>query len=501
VIGPGVIGPGVVDPELAGHGLTGPGVIGPGVAGHSRRSYAAAMTPVPSPSSTGVMWFRRDLRLDDNPAWAAATSSHDQVVALFVLDRRLVDTAGPFRRRQLFANLAALDEVVRSHGGGGLCVRWGDPAVVVPEVVAVVGASGLYFNADVSPFATARDEVVIAAAGDTAVHISHGTLVHPPGAVLTRAGGVSKVFTPFWRTWAATPMEPWPAPGNATVLSVQGDQLPVPDAPAPMAAGPAAALDRLEGFAQRADSYATDRDLPATVGTSQLSADLKFGTLSPRTALEVVGEGSPGRDAWCRQLAWRDWYAHLLMVHPTLVSEPMADKYRNVVWADDPAGFAAWCSGRTGYPMVDAGMRQLAATGWMHNRVRMVTASFLVKDLLIDWRLGERFFRHLLVDADTPQNVGNWQWSAGTGPDAAPYHRIMNPVTQSKRFDADGGYIRQWVPELAGLSADHIHAPWEAPPLEVAAAGVSLGDSYPWPVVDHAQARQRFMDAFRAPGA
>jgi deoxyribodipyrimidine photo-lyase len=455
------------------------------------------MTSVQPSGSTGVMWFRRDLRLDDNPAWAAATSSHDQVVALFVLDRRLVDAAGPFRRRQLFANLAALDDAVRRHGDGRLCVRWGDPAVVVPEILATVGASGLYLNADVSPFANARDQSVLAGVGDIAVHTSHGTLVHPPGSVLTRAGGVSRVFTPFWRTWAATSMEPWPAPGHATVLTIAGDDLPVVDAPPPMDPGPVAALERLEQFAGRADAYATDRDLPATVGTSELSADLKFGTLSPRTALDVVGQGSPGRDAWCRQLAWRDWYAHLLVAYPHLVSQPMADKYRNVPWADDPTGLDAWCAGRTGYPLVDAGMRQLAATGWMHNRVRMVTASFLVKDLLIDWRLGERHFRHLLVDADTSQNVGNWQWSAGTGPDAAPYHRIMNPVTQSRRFDADGNYIRRWVPELAGLSADHIHAPWEAPPLEVAAAGVSLGDDYPWPIVDHSEARHRFMAAFK----
>ncbi len=458
------------------------------------------------------MWFRRDLRLDDNPAWAQATSSHEQVVALFVLDRRLVDSAGPFRRRQLFANLIALDDELRARSDGSLCVRWGDPAVVVPEVIDAVGASALYLNADVSPFATARDHKVMAAiermtpehrapehraTGRVTARVSHGTLVHPPGSVLTRAKGVSKVFTPFWRTWADTPLEPWPTPGGASVLALGGDPLPVPDAPPPMAPGASAALERLERFATRADAYAIERDLPATAGTSELSADLKFGTVSPRTALDVVGHGSPGRDAWCRQLAWRDWYAHLLVVHPQLVTEPMADKYRDIAWADDPSGFEAWRAGRTGYPLVDAGMRQLAETGWMHNRVRMVTASFLVKDLLIDWRLGERHFRHLLVDADTPQNVGNWQWSAGTGPDAAPYHRIMNPVTQSQRFDADGGYIRCWVPELAGLSAQAIHAPWRAPPLEVAAAGVSLGDSYPLPIVDHSEARKRFMTVFR----
>jgi deoxyribodipyrimidine photo-lyase len=449
------------------------------------------------PGSTAVVWFRRDLRVDDNPAWGAATASHDQVVALFVADRRLLDRAGPFRRRQLLASVAALDADLRQRTGAGLTVRSGDPAVAVATVVAESGASALYLNADVSPFATARDRAV-AAAVDVAIHTSHGTLVHAPGTVLTRAGTVSKVFTPFWRTWAGTAMEPWPEPGGAEVVALRSEALGVPDAPPPMQPGAAAALARLEAFASHVDGYDTERDLPAVDGTSQLSADLKFGTLSPRTALEVVGEQSPGRAAWCRQLAWRDWYAHLLSVHPHLVDQPMADKYAGVRWVDDPAGFAAWAGGRTGYPLVDAGMRQLAATGWMHNRVRMVVASFLVKDLLIDWRLGERHFRHLLVDADTSQNVGNWQWSAGTGPDAAPYHRVMNPVTQSRRFDPDGGYIRRWVPELAGMDPGAIHAPWEVGPLELAAAGVELGVSYPWPMVDHGTARARFMETFGA---
>jgi deoxyribodipyrimidine photo-lyase len=244
------------------------------------------------------------------------------------------------------------------------------------------------------------------------------------------------------------------------------------------------------------DSYAARRDKPAEEGTSELSADLHFGTLAPRRVVAEIGTATEGRAAFVRQLAWRDWFAHLMWETPELAASAMRPEFEHIPWEDDPDDIRAWQQGLTGYPLVDAGMRQLAATGWMHNRIRMVTASFLVKDLLVDWRVGERWFRRLLVDADVSQNAGNWQWVAGTGPDAAPYFRVFNPVSQSRRFDPSGDYVRRYVSELAAVPDRWIHAPWTAPDPVLVAAGVRLGDTYPHPIIDHAFARDRALRAY-----
>lgn len=437
---------------------------------------------------TAAVWFRRDLRLTDNPAWAAAAAASSPQTPLFIVDPRLWDGAGPHRRTQLTAHLHALDAELQEWGGR-LCVRRGDPAQILATFDAV------YWNADYTPYATFRDKKAMATVDHPAVF--HGTVVHPPGEVLSKTGEPYKVFTPYHKAWAAKSREPGPEAGNAAVTTDTGAGLPDLEAKPLMAPGSAAAHGRLEDFCQRVDAYPEERDRPDLDTTSRLSADLKYGTISPRTVAAVVGTATPGRAAYVRQLCWRDFYTQVMFAFPHTRYRAMREEYDNIQWDNDADALEAWQRGATGYPIVDAGMRQLLTEGWMHNRVRMIAASFLVKDLLGDWRLGERYFRRLLVDGDLAQNIGNWQWVAGTGTDAAPYFRIFNPVTQGRKFDPAGDYVRRYVPELAQAPAAWIHAPWTAGPLELAAAGVTLGGTYPEPIVDHAEARQACLDAYR----
>ncbi|MCP3856372.1 MAG: deoxyribodipyrimidine photo-lyase [Actinomycetia bacterium] len=443
----------------------------------------------------GLVWFRRDLRLDDNPAWAAATTAHRQVVAVFVLEPSLMNAAGQVRRDQILAHLHALDDELRAVGGA-LVVRPGPAPVAIPQVVSDCEASAVYLNADASALSATRDDETRRAL-PVPVHSFHGLTVHEPGAVLTQKGTLARVFTPFYRTWSATARSPWPSAGSGRPATLPGITLPSPRGPVRQAPGERAAWERLTLWLDDVDDYVIARDSPAADGTSDLSADLKSGTLAARTVVDVVGTSTPGREAFVRQLAWRDWWAHTLTGRPDLAEVALRRSYGAIEWRDDAEGFERWCTGTTGFPIVDAGMRQLVQTGWMHGRVRMLCASFLVKDLLIDWRWGERFFRRLLADGDVAQNVGNWQWVAGTGPDAAPYFRVFNPTVQARRFDPGGDYVRRWVPELAGLPPNIIHEPGAVSPLELAAGGVILGDNYPEPIVDHAEARARTLDAYR----
>ena len=447
--------------------------------------------------SIGLVWFRNDLRLDANPAWASATEDHDQVAALVVLDEALLASVGPFRRDQYLANVAALATDLESHGGT-LTIATGNPRDIVP--LACRNVDALHVNRSASSFSRARDNAIAEQLPDS-VELSTwwGTLVAEPGTVLTGKGTLSRVFTPFSKTWFKTPLPVHPPGGDAIFVELAGIESICAPAVAdpPLTPGTAGAHEALSSWLERVDEYDNTRNIPSIDGTSALSGHLRFGTISPRTIYDIVGTSTPGREAFIRQLAWRDWYAHMLFENNAMTDRAVRPAYDNIEWIEDPAGLQAWKDGKTGYPIVDAGMRQLASTGWMHNRVRMIVGSFLVKDLLIDWREGERWFRHLLVDAEPSQNAGNWQWVAGTGNDGAPYFRIFNPISQSEKFDKDGDYIRQWVPELAGLDAKTIHAPWKFAPLDLAAAGVTLGDTYPEPIVDHAKARDRTLAAYK----
>ena len=319
--------------------------------------------------SVGLMWFRRDLRLAGNPAWAGATAEHRQVTALFVLDARLQRAAGPFRTRQLVAELHALDAALRAREGR-LLVHHGDPAAVVPRVAAAVGATRVHWNADVTPWATARDEAVRRAL-PVAAATPYGHLVLPPGSVVTAAGRAPRVFGAFHRSWLATRWDAWPEPGDATIAADAGDPLPHVDGEPPCPAGEAAGQGRLLQFVEGVGSYTACRDDLGAPGTSELSVALHFGTISPREVVETVRDTGPsaGGDAFIRQLAWRDWFAHLLAEEPSLTAHALRPELDAIAWRDDPEGFEAWSAGRTGYPLVDAGMRELAATGRLHNRV------------------------------------------------------------------------------------------------------------------------------------
>ncbi len=441
---------------------------------------------------TTVFWFRRDARLDDHPGLVAACED-GTVVPLFVVDPALFDRSSPRRRDLLLAGLADLDEQL-SRLGGRLRVESGQPASVVARVAAEVGAESVHVSHEVTPYGIERDQEV----SDHVTLVSHdGAYALPPGSVLTEAGETYKVFTPFYRSWSERDIRPTLLPDGVEFTDDVGQGLPPFEDPV-IPAGSSGAEKRLQTFQERVDGYQEERDRIDLDSTSHASVDLKYGWIGPRRVISEVGTATKGRRAFVRQVAWRDFYGHLLAQYPHVVDESFDERYRNMKWRNDQGEIAAWKEGRTGYPIVDAAMRRLVAEGQMHNRARLLVGSFLVKDLLVDWRIGERFFRHHLIDGDVAQNAGNWQWVAGTGTDAAPYFRVFNPVTQSKKFDPDGWFIRKWVPELAEVPDQWIHSPWEAGPIELLSYGVELGKQYPEPLVDHSIARQRALDAYDA---
>ncbi len=436
---------------------------------------------------TTVIWFRRDLRLGDHPALVQAASGGGPVVALFVSDPRLRKPAGPPRLAFLSRCLKSLDASI----GGNLVVREGHPAEVVPAVAGETGAAEVFVSADFGPYGHERDEAVdkaLAAAGHRLVRVG-SPYAAEPGLVHKGDGGHFAVFTPFYRTWRA---HGWPAPlaapaGIAWGEGLRSDGVPAePAVPASLPpAGEAAAVDRLEQFlAGAAPTYDTRRDEPAADATTRLSPYLKYGCIHPRQVLDRLGR-SPAQEKLRSELAWREFYADVLWHQPATARrslQPAMTEMRLDSGAAAERRFDAWRTGRTGYPLVDAGMRQLLAEAWMPNRLRLVAASFLVKDLHIDWSRGARLFMHHLVDGDLASNNHGWQWVAGTGTDPAPYFRVFNPTTQARQHDPQGAYIRRFVPELASLAPPQLFEPWK---LE---GGPPHG--YPAPIVDHGAERR-----------
>jgi deoxyribodipyrimidine photo-lyase len=453
-----------------------------------------------------LWWIRRDLRLHDTPALCAALEAAGRVLPVFVLDPALWERSpyvGDKRRAFLLGSLRALDEDLRARGSR-LVLRRGDPVEVLARLVRESGAGAVFAQGDVSPYARRRDRRVAEA---LPLRRTGGLTVRPLDAVRKRDGGPYRVYSPYRRTWMSLSLpareDLLPAPERIpTPEGVAG--MAIPEAPAlpasvPFPPGEAAARRRLTRFTEGAITrYAEDRDRMDRDGTSRLSPYLRFGVLSPRAAMVAALEADgPGAKTWRDELIWREFYLSVLYHFPQVRERSFRAAYRDVAWRDDPAAFTAWQEGRTGYPVVDAGMRQLRATGWMHNRARMIVAAFLAKDLLIHWRKGERHFMQHLVDGDPAANNGGWQWSAGTGTDAAPYFRVFNPVLQGEKHDPQGAYVRRWVPELAQVPTEHVHSPWEMSPEEQVNAGCIVGEDYPAPIVDHPQARERALATYR----
>jgi deoxyribodipyrimidine photo-lyase len=464
-----------------------------------------------------ILWFRRDLRLADNPALEQAAKTGRPVVPVYILDQ---GSAAPAMGA---ASLWWLDKSLRALGsaladrGARLVLRRGDSEAELRRLIEATGADAVYMNRLFEPDAFARDADIAHALQAEGVEVKgyNAALLHRPGGVLNGSGQPYKVFTPFLKALLAAAESPPHTLGPRAIDSLSGlasDPIESwglhPSRPdwsrgfdwTPGEAGASAALSAF--VARGLKTYSTGRNIPAEPATSRLSPHLHFGEISPWRAVHAARDAAaagkvPAAEAekFVAEIGWREFSAHLLHAFPRMTDTAFRPEYDSMPWRDDPAGLRAWRTGRTGYPVVDAGMRELWATGYMHNRVRMIVASFLVKHLLIDWRAGEAWFRDTLVDADRASNVQNWQWVAGSGADAAPYFRIFNPVTQGQKFDADGRYVRRWVPELRRLPDRWLHAPWTAPSEILSASGVRLGSDYPRPIVDHAEARQRALDA------
>jgi deoxyribodipyrimidine photo-lyase len=476
---------------------------------------------MPKGAAPTLLWFRQDLRLADNPALDAAIAFGRPVVATFVFDPQL---GGPWAmggaaRWWLHHTLASLARALEQRGNR-LILRRGRWDDVVPALVREAGAAEVHAGRLYAPWEREADEVVAKRLTALGVPITGQTslLLHEPWAIRTQQGGPYGVYSPFSRAVFAAGEPPHPSPAPARIPAMPtypgSDELSdwrlLPTSPdwagglrETWQPGEDGAAARLKTFIANAlDRYGDARNLPGIDSSSKLSPHLRFGEISPRqvwhavsAAMKPKGRAHDSAITFLKEVIWREFSYHLLWHRPEMPDEPLKQAFADFPWRENATHLRAWQQGRTGYPIVDAGMRELWHTGWMHNRVRMIAASFLIKHLLQPWQTGEAWFWDTLVDADAASNSASWQWVAGCGADAAPYFRIFNPILQGEKFDADGAYVRRWVPELALLPDQFIHRPWEAPALVLKEAGITLGRTYPMPIVDHNEARARALAA------
>jgi deoxyribodipyrimidine photo-lyase len=465
--------------------------------------------------NTAIVWLRRDLRLYDHAALYHATRQAQRVVVVFIFDTDiLADLPRADRRVEfIWASLAALKSELETHGSS-LVVRHGRAVELIPQLAAEYQVDAVFCNRDYEPQAIARDAQVSAQLqhdGRT-LHSYKDQVIFECDEVLTQAGKPFGVFTPYKNAWlkrltpfylqaypvrteafAVMPAQPMPSLAELGFAPTNLNQLPIK-------IGSDGATQTWQDFQTRIDSYQDARNFPAIKGPSYLSVHLRFGTLSIRQlANYAYHHGGAGAETWLSELIWREFYQQVLWHHPQLgAGQTYKADFNDINWPNPEGHFAAWCEARTGYPLVDAAMRQLNQTGYMHNRLRMVAAAFLVKDLHVDWRLGEAYFAQHLIDFDLAANNGGWQWSASTGCDAQPWFRIFNPITQSEKFDPEGKFIKRYLPELAALPAKHIHAPWQLTAAQQQIFQVNIGVDYPLPIVDHAVARGVTLALFKS---
>ena len=459
---------------------------------------------------TIIVWFRKDLRIEDNPALWEAFSRHQPILPLYIWSPEDEKdwSLGAASQWWLHHSLESLHKDLKSIGLD-LIIRKGKGLEVLNQVIQETKANSIYWNRRYEPSIISRDSKIKSSLTDQGIDVQsfNSSLLYEPWTIANKQNKPFQVFTPFWKTCLShgTPNKPLGVPSktphkapSTSTLKINDLQL-LPTIPwdkgikASWTPGTEAAKTHLKSFNQKIQNYLNDRDHPDTQGTSLLSPYLHFGEVSPRMVWHLLKDV----EGYQRQLGWREFAYHLLYHFPKTPSTPLRSDFQKFRWLHNPSHLSAWQKGLTGYPIVDAGMRELWATGWMHNRVRMIVGSFLVKDLLLPWQEGAKWFWDTLVDADLANNTLGWQWVGGCGADAAPYFRIFNPITQGNKFDPEGNYVRQWIPEIAKLSNKWIHQPWKADPLELKMANITLGKTYPHPLVDHAEARKKALEHFQ----